>query len=207
MQVSEIQSHEHKVGKSLGDGKFLEFRFEACWAMRTIGGLMNRLQVDRVLKAILDGVDDYSEIGKLAEVDPVELVEHEEVLDRAIALMRGFYKYGHENMKPAGLPPPKNPYYNPSKEIDAQTPEYYAYEAVQRGNADRGRCIWICEQFGLQAAAAETAIDNVIMPWRELNGWRTYVRQEHNGRYVLQDKPPAKLKRHLDKILQELGVI
>lgn len=157
-----------------------------------------------MVKAIVDGVSDYAIIAGLADVDPLELVECEEVLDRAISLMRGFYKYGHENMKPAGMPPPKNPYFDADKGIDQQAPEYYAYEAVQRGNVDRERCLWICGQFGMERNAAETAIDNVIMPWREANGWHTYVRMEPGGRYVLQDKPPAKLKRHLDLILQSL---
>jgi hypothetical protein len=165
---------------------------------------MNRLQADRVLKAIVDGIDDYTEIAKLADVDPVELVQHDEVLDRAIQLMRGFYKYGHENMKPAGMPPPKNPYFDEGKAIDTQSAEYFAYEAVQRGNVDRDRCLWICGQFGLNSRAAETAIDNVIMPWRDANGWRTYVRSEQGGRYVLQDKPPVKLMHHLTRALKIL---
>jgi hypothetical protein len=165
---------------------------------------MNTLQADRIVKAIVDGVESYAEIAKQAEIDPVLLVEHTEVVDRAIQLMRGFYKYGVENMKPAGLPPPKNPYFNKEVAMEEQRPEYYAYEAVQRGNIDRERCIWTCGQLGLDAEAAETAIDNVMMPWREANGWRTYVRVEEEGRFVLQDKPPVKLKRHLDRLLQQL---
>ena len=165
---------------------------------------MEQLQAERVVKAVVDGVADYAEIAKRSGVDPIELVEHEAVIDRAIQLMRGFYKYGHENMRPAGLPPPKNPYFSADKAIDGQSPEYFAYEAVQRGNATRERCLWTCGQFGMDARAAETAIDNVIMPWRKANGWRTYVREEQNGRYVLQDKPPVKLKRHLDRILEQL---
>lgn len=165
---------------------------------------MDTLQADRVVKAIVDGIREYSEIAKRADIDPVELVEHEEAIDRAIQLMRGFYKYGHENMKPAGLPPPKNPYFSSDKGIEEQSPEYFAYEAVQRGNANRERSLWTCGQFGLDPAAAETAVDNVIMPWREPNGWRTYVREEADGRYVLQDKPPVKLKRHIDRVLSGL---
>jgi hypothetical protein len=165
---------------------------------------MNTLQADRVVKAIVDGVDEYAEIADRSGVEPTTLVKHDEVVDRAIQLMRGFYKYGHENMKPAGLPPPKNPYLNAEKGIDAQSPEYYAYEAVQRGNIDRERCIWTCGQLGLEADAAETAIDNVSMPWREANGWRTYVRVVEGGRFVLQDKPPVKLKRHLERLIEQL---
>lgn len=165
---------------------------------------MNALQVDRVVKAIVDGVSEYAVIAQRADVEPVELVAREEVLDRAIQLMKGFYKYGHENMKPAGLPPPKNPYFNADKGMEDQSPEYFAYEGVQRGNANRERCLWLCGQFGLDPETSEKAIDNVIMPWREANGWRTYVREEEDGQYVLQDKSPVKLKRHLDQILLKL---
>jgi len=173
------------------------------WA-DSIGDLMNTLLADRVVKAIVDGIEDYAEISARAEIEPSELVKQTEVVDRAIQLMRGFYKYGHENMKPAGLPPPKNSYFNANKGIDAQSPEYYAYEAVQRGNIDRERCIWTCGQLGLGEDEAETAIDNVCMPWRESNGWRTYVCVEEDGRFVLQDKPPVKLKRHLERLLKQL---
>jgi hypothetical protein len=165
---------------------------------------MNGIQADRVIKAIVDGVNNYSDIAKRSNVDPVDLVEHADVLDRAIQLMRGFYKYGHENMKPAGLPPPKNPYFNSEKGIDAQSPEYFAYEALQRGNIDHERAVWTCSQLGLKKEDAEEAIDNVCMPWREANGWRSYVRLEADGRYVLQDKPPVKLKRHLARMLRAL---
>lgn len=170
----------------------------------SIGFLMNSLEADRVIKAIVDGMDDYAEIARRAHVDPVELVKHAEVLDRVIQLMRGFYKYGHENMKPAGLPPPKNPYFDAGKEIDAQPPEYYAYEAVQRGNINLERAVWTCGQLGLNKEDAEAAIENVCMPWRESNGWRTYVRLEADERCVLLDKPPVKLKRHLARALQSL---
>lgn len=165
---------------------------------------MDTLLADRVVKAIVDGVEEYKEIAIRSGIEPTELVEHAEVVDRAIQLMRGFYKYGHENMKPAGLPPPKNPYFDANSGIDEQLPEYYAYEAVQRGNIDRERSIWTCGQLGLTPDAAETAIDNVSMPWRETNGWRTYVRVEDGGRFVLQDKPPVKLKRHLERLLGQL---
>ncbi len=173
--------------------------------MDKIGSLMNTLQADRVVKAIVDGVDEYAKIAQLAGVEPTELVKQDEVVGRAISLMRGFYKYADENMKPAGLPPPKNPYFDAEKRVDAQLPEYYAYEAVQRGNIDRARCVWTCGQLGLEPGVAETAIDNVMMPWRKANGWRTYVRVEEGGRFVLQDKPPVKLKRHLERLLAQLG--
>ncbi len=166
---------------------------------------MNTLQADRTVKAIVDGIDDYTEIAAQAEIDPAELMKHDEVVDRAIQLMRGFYKYGLENMKPAGLPPPKNPYFDKQKGIAEQQPEYYAYEAVQRGNIDREGCLLTCGQLGLDSDTAETTIDNVIMPWRAVNGWRTYVRVEAGGRFVLQDKPPVKLKRHLERLLQALS--
>ena len=52
-------------------------------------------------------------------------------------------------------------------------------------------------QFGLAPDVAETAVENVIMPWYEANGWRTYVLLEADDLYVLQNGPPVKLKRHL----------
>jgi hypothetical protein len=183
----------------------LIFSVEPAERIDSIGGHMDTLQADRVVKAIVDGVDDYAEIARRAEIDPAVLIAYDAEVDRAIQLMRGFYKYGLENMKPAGLPPPKNPYFDRDKGIDVQAPEYYAYEAVQRGNIDRDRCIWTCGQLGLEPAAAERAIDNVIMPWRTANGWRTYVRVEKGGRFELQDKPPVKLKRHLERLLEQLA--
>ncbi|VGO14791.1 hypothetical protein PDESU_03360 [Pontiella desulfatans] len=165
---------------------------------------MNTLQADRVVKAIVDGEDEYATIAELSGVEPQELVAQSETIDRAIQLMRGFYKYGHENMKPAGLPPPRNPYFDMEKGIDEQCPEYFAFEAVQRNGMDRERCIWTCGQFGLDSATAETALDNVIIPWRGANGWKTYARRNASGHLVLQDKPPVKLKRHLEKLIQSL---
>lgn len=165
---------------------------------------MDTVQADRIMMAIVDGVTGYAEIASRAGIDSVELVKHDEAVDRAIQLMRGFYKYGHENMKPAGLPPPRNPYFDADKDIDSQSPEYYAYEAVQRGNINRERAIWTCGQLGLNKEEAEIAIDNVCMPWRESNGWRTYVRMEPNGQYILQNKPPVKLKRYLDRVRHSL---
>jgi hypothetical protein len=165
---------------------------------------MNTLQADRILKAIVDGEISYGEIARRADVDPAELSPLSEILDRAIQLMSGFYKYGHENMKPVGLPPPPNPYFDKERGIDEQRPEYFALEAVQRNNVDRDRCFLTCRQLGLDADTAETAIDNVSMPWRETNGWRSYVREE-GGKYVLQDKPPVKLKRHLERLLEQVA--
>jgi hypothetical protein len=165
---------------------------------------MNTLQADQVVKAIVDGVDEYLKIAERSGVDPVELTEHSETIDRGIQLLRGFYKYGHENMKPAGLPPPPNPYLDKGKAMDEQSSEYFAFEAVQRNGMDRDRCIFTCGQLGVDAETAETAIDNVSMPWREANGWRTYAQLDPAGKYVLMDKPPVKLKRHLDKLLAAL---
>ncbi len=165
---------------------------------------MNTLQADRVVKAIVDGVHDYTEIAERAGIDPGVLVEYEPVVDRAIQLMRGFYKYGHENMKPAGLPPPLNPFFDRGKGIEEQSPEYFAFEAVQRNNMDRERCIQTCLQLGLNRADAERALENVCMPWREENGWRSYACQGADGHYMLQDKAPVKLKRHLERLLSEL---
>ena len=172
--------------------------------MTTIRVLMNTLQADRVIKAILDGVELYAEIAIRAGLEPQELPQYSETLDRAIQLMRGFYKYGHENMKPVGLPPPPNAYLDKSKGIEEQCPEYYAFEAVQRNGMDVERLIWTCGQLGLDAEAAETAIDNVAIPWRASNVWKTYAQLNAEGKYVLMDKPPVKLKRHLERFLAKL---
>ncbi|WP_372796255.1 hypothetical protein [Pontiella sp.] len=165
---------------------------------------MNELQADRVLKAVVDGVVDYKVIAVRAEMDPVELVKYAEVIDRAIQLMRGFYKYAHENMEPAGLPPPPNPYLDKSKGIEEQAPEYFAFECVQRNNMTQEKAVWTCGQLGLDADAAAVALENVAMPWRVSNGWKTYVQLSAEGKYVLMNKPPVKLKRHIDRILGEL---
>lgn len=190
--------------KTLYYGKHYAFSIDRMRGMTSISSPMNTVQADRVVKAIVDGVEAYTEIEARADVEPTELAERAAVLNRAIRLMRGFYKYADENMKPAGLPPPGNPYFNPEKGVDAQLPEYYAFEALQRNGMDRARCIWTCGQLGLEAAAAETAIDNVSMPWREANGWKTYVREEA-GKYILMNQPPVKLKRHLERILDQLA--
>jgi len=166
---------------------------------------MNQVQIDRVVKAIVDGINSLPAIAARAEVDAAELSRFEVEVERAISLLAGFYKFGHENMQPAGMPPPKNPYLRAGEPMELQPPEYYAYEAVSRGHVDRDRCHWICGQFGVESALAETAIDNVCMPWRTANGWRTYVQERPDGHYVLQDKPPVKLKRHLGRLLETLS--
>ena len=165
---------------------------------------MKSIQADQVLKAIVDGIESYAEIAKRADIDPVMLTEHAEVIDRAIRLMRGFYKYAHENMQPAGLPPPPNLYLDREKGIEEQAPEYYAFEAIQRNNMTQEKCIWTCGQLGLDEAEAATALDNIAMPWRPSNGWKTYARFNTEGTYVLMDKPPVKLKRHIERFLAEL---
>jgi hypothetical protein len=172
--------------------------------MDSIRGSMNTLQADRVVKAIVDGVQDYRTIAERGGVEPLELTEFSETLDRAIQLMRGFYKYAHENMKPVGLPPPPNPYLNKEKGIEEQLPEYYAFEAVQRNGMTVERAIWTCGQLGLDAASAESALDHVSMPWRPSNGWKTYAQLDSKGTFVLMDKPPVKLKRHIERVLGEL---
>jgi hypothetical protein len=166
---------------------------------------MDRVRIDRVVKAIVDGVDSLPAIAARAEVDPAELGRFAAEVERAVSLLRGFYRFGHENMQPAGMPPPKNPYIQNGEAMELQPPEYYAYEAVSRGHVDRDRCLWICGQFGVEPGVAGTAIDNVCMPWRAANGWRTYVRERPDGHYELQDKPPVKLKRHLGRLLETLS--
>ncbi|MDF7806268.1 hypothetical protein P4E94_02390 [Pontiellaceae bacterium B12219] len=165
---------------------------------------MNTLQADRVVKAIVDGVQDYRIIAERGGVEPQELPAFSDTLDRAIQLMRGFYKYAHENMQPIGLPPPPNPYLDTERGIEHQLPEYYAFEAVQRNGMTVERAIWTCGQLGLDADAAETALDTVSMPWRASNGWKTYAQLSSEGTFVLMDKPPVKLKRHIERVLIEL---
>ncbi|MDF7799422.1 hypothetical protein P4C99_08095 [Pontiellaceae bacterium B1224] len=172
--------------------------------MITIRGLMNELQADRVVKAIVDGVESYAEIAERGGIEAQELPAFSETLDRAIQLMSGFYKYGHENMKPVGLPPPPNAYLDKDKGIEEQCSEYYAFEAVQRNGMTVERAIWTCGQLGLDEGTALTALDNVAIPWRASNGWKTYAQLNSDGEYVLMDKPPVKLKRHIERILQEL---
>ena len=166
---------------------------------------MNNLQIDRLVKALVDGVDSFAVLAERAELEPSELVKFQVEVERGISLVSGFYRFADEEMKPAGLPPPKNPYYNADVELGNQAPEYYAFEAVQRGSINRERCVWTVGQFGVDEAAAETAIDNVIMPWREANAWRSYAQELEGGKYVLQNRPPVKLKRHLERLMQTLG--
>ncbi|MDZ8117764.1 hypothetical protein [Pontiella agarivorans] len=165
---------------------------------------MKSVQADRVLKAVMDGVTDYEVIAQRAGMEPDLLVEKSEVIDRAIQLMRGFYRYAHENMKPAGLPPPRNPYLNPKKVMDEQASEYFAFECVQRIGMTQEKCIWTCGQLGLGEECAGLALENVTMPWRTSNGWKSYARMNAEGVFVLMDKPPVKLKRHVERMLSEL---
>lgn len=178
------------------------FRLRETGGLTSIRALMKTLQADLVMKAIVDGVDGYAELAKRAGIDPVELVEHAETLDRAIQLMRGFYKWAHENMKPAGLPPPPNPYLNKTAEIADQSAEYFAFEAIQRNAPDLEKAIFTCGQLGLEREAAEQAIETISIPWR--NGWKTYARCTPEGRLQLMDKPPVKIHRHIDRFLQAL---
>lgn len=166
---------------------------------------MKKLQADRVVKAILDQVDVYEEIAELAGVDPEALVEHTEVLDRAIQLVKGFYKYGHENMKPTSLPPPPNPYLDRQKDMEDQSAEYFAFEAIQRNGPKMEGAVETCSKLGLEAEVAEKAIENICIPWREENGWRSYASRASNGRFILMDKTPVKIKRHLDRVLEQLS--
>ena len=166
---------------------------------------MNQVQTDRIVKAIVDGEDALPEIAKRATIKEEELKCFVLEIERAISLMSGFYKFGHENMQPAGMPPPKNPYFKKGAPMESQPPEYYAYEAVSRDHVDRDRCRWICEQFGVGPDEAEIAIDNVCMPWRSANGWQTYVQEKKGGHYVLQNKPPVKLQRHIGRLLEALA--
>lgn len=166
---------------------------------------MNILQAEQVVKAVVDGVEEYTQIAIRAGVDPSELVKQDETVDRAIQLIRGFNKYGREDMQPAGLPPPPNPYHDAAQTIDEQSAEYYAFEALQRRGMTHERAVWTCGQFGVNATDAERAIDNVAMPWRTENGWRSYAALTPRGAYVLYDRPPVKIHRHLERFLKQLA--
>jgi hypothetical protein len=166
---------------------------------------MTEQQADRLLHALSSGIDSFTELARLAELEPIELMPFEEELERAINLFAGFYKFAAENMKPAGLPPPANPYWNREMDIDLQPSEYYAFEAVQRGAITRERCIWTCGQFGIEEKVADQAIDTVVMPWHPKNGWRSFARvHPENGRFILQIGSPVKLKRHIERLRAQL---
>ena len=161
---------------------------------------MNAQQLDFLIKALLDGVDDTAELAARAGVTVAELDPLQGEFDRGISLIRGFRQYASENSKPAGLPPPPNLYLNREADIDEQPPEYYAFEAVQRGRTSLKECLIICEKLGVDEKTAQPAIENVCIPWREANGWRSYARQEAGGTLILMDKTPVKIKLPLQRL-------
>lgn len=166
---------------------------------------MNEQQLDQFIKALLDGIEKIEPLAERIGIAPETLTALEPEIERGISLIRGFRQFASENMKPAGLPPPPNPYLNRDKPMNAQLPEYYAFEAVQRGNMDLKKCLFTCTQLGLCETAAKSAIENVSMPWRKSNGWRTYVQVDEEGRYTLMDKPPVKIKRPLEHLRKRLA--
>ena len=161
---------------------------------------MNELQLDYLIKALLDGVTETGELASRAGVEPEQLAPLREELERGVSLITGFRKYAHENAKPAGLPPPPNPYLNREAGIEEQSPEYFAFEAVQRNHMTLEKCLFVCTQLGLDEDAARTAIDNVCIPWRAANGWRSYVQLDAAGIYTLMDKAPVKIKLPLARL-------
>ena len=161
---------------------------------------MNSLQLDLLIKALVDGIVDLNELARRAGVSRTDLTPLEAELERGMSLIRGFYQYASENMKPAGLPPPRNLYFNPKNSIDAQIPEYYAFEAVQRGRTSLEECLLVCQKLGIPAEVARPAIENVSIPWREANAWRSYVQQTANGSLILMDKTPLKIKLPLTRL-------
>ena len=161
---------------------------------------MNAQQLDFLIKALLDGVDDTANLAARTGVTVAELEPLQGELERGISLIRGFRQFASENAKPAGLPPPKNLYWNREADIDEQSPEYYAFEAVQRGRTSLEECLDVCKKLGLEADVAQPAIENVCIPWREANGWRSYAQQESDGRLVLMDKTPVKIKLPLQRM-------
>ena len=83
---------------------------------------------------------------------------------------------------------------------EEQPPEYFAFEAVQRNHMTRTKCLFVCTQLGLDEEAAQTAIDNVCIPWRTGNGWRSYVQLDADGIYTLMNKAPVKIKLPLARL-------
>lgn len=161
---------------------------------------MNAQQLDFLIKALLDGVSDTLELATRAGATVAELEPLQAELERGISLIRGFRQFASENAKPAGLPPPPNLYLNRDANMDEQSPECYAFEAVQRGNTNLKKCIFTCTQLGLDEATAKAAIENVCIPWREANGWRSYVQQRADGTLVLMDKAPVKIRLPLQRL-------
>lgn len=166
---------------------------------------MNDLQLDYLVKALLDGVTATEELAARSGIEQTRLVQLENELERGASLIRGFNQFASENMKPAGLPPPKNLYFNPEMDIDEQIPEYYAFEAVQRGITSLDECLRVCKKLGIEADLARPAIENVCIPWREINGWRSYAKQNAAGHLVLMDKTPVKIKKPLEHLRKRLS--
>jgi len=168
---------------------------------------MNAQQLDFLIKALLDGVDDTAELATRAGVIIAELEPLQGEIDRAVSLFRGFRQFASENAKPAGLPPPPNLYLNREADMDEQSPEYFAFEAVQRGNTNLKKCAFTCTQLGLTEETATAAIEIVCIPWHEANGWRSYVRQDADGALILMDKTPVKIKLPLQRLKERCGKI
>jgi hypothetical protein len=168
---------------------------------------MNAQQLDFLIKALVDGIVDLNELARRAGVVRTDLTPLEAELERGMSLIRGFYQYASENMKPAGLPPPRNLYHNPEKSIDAQSPEYYAFEAVQRGRTSMDECLIVCQKLGIPAEIARPAIENVSIPWREINGWRSYAQQTASGTLILMNKTPLKIKLPLTHLRERCEVL
>lgn len=161
---------------------------------------MNDKQLDYLIKALIDGVTATEDLAKRTGVDPADLAPLREEIVRAVSFVDGFYRFASENMKPAGLPPPSNPYLDKTLPMDEQCPECYAFEAVQREHMNLAKCLFVCTQLGLDEESAQTAIDNVSIPWCEANGWRSYAKQDANGCYVLMNKAPVKLRQPLIRL-------
>ena len=161
---------------------------------------MNAQQLDLLIKALLDGVDDSAELAARAGVTAADLEPLQGELERGISLIRGFRQFASENVKPAGLPPPPNLYLNREADMSEQSAEYYAFEAVQRGNTNLEKCIFTCTQLGLDEETARAAIETVSIPWRDANGWRSYAQQETGGTLILMDKTPVKIKLPLQRL-------
>ena len=168
---------------------------------------MNKQQLDHIIKALVDRVTDPDELAKRADVDPAALKPLQEEIDRAISFVKGYYDFASEEIKPVGLPPPPNPYLDKTLPMDEQSPECFAFEAVQRENMTLDKCLFVCTQLGLDVEIAKEAIETVATPWRDANGWRSYAQLDDAGRYVLMNKTPVKLKLPLTRLRERCEAI
>lgn len=169
---------------------------------------MKEEQADRLILSILDRAETAEQVSQLSAVPLDFIQENWEDIGRLAEAARLHFRFVPEDVTNITFPPPPNPYLDKSAAMDAQCNEYMAYEALGRGTMDLERAIWICGQLGIEKDAAAIAIENVLMPWREANGWRSYARSsiDMKGKIniALQTRPPVKLAARIRKWKQQL---